>query len=296
MRSLLSRLYWYVLWQFPSRNFIIPTSLFCICFNIYSRKYIKSSSVTINSRHGIICISELLSNGLKLKVFIHDKLRARAANYFKGIHHRALEIAQIYGLDNLNYDETASFVDCGANLGDLLQYFVVKSIPITYLAFEPGPFEYISLINTADYYSSLLHRDNIIIENYALGNRNKTSSLYYVPAEADSSLLATCHQHSTVAIEQVRLDSHFTKYLDCSDSLILKVEAEGFEPEVLYGSRNILSNCTYILVDMGPERGLTQQCTLSVVINYLYFHHFRMTLFTFPPRIVGIFEKMRQDV
>lgn len=36
---------------------------------------------------------------------------------------------------------------------------------------------------------------------------------------------------------------------------LLKVEAEGAEPEVLLGSRDILRNVDYVTVACGPERG-----------------------------------------
>ena len=50
---------------------------------------------------------------------------------------------------------------------------------------------------------------------------------------------------------------------------LLKLEAEGAEPEVLLGCENILTNIEYISADLGPERGPKGEMTLVPVANYL---------------------------
>ena len=45
---------------------------------------------------------------------------------------------------------------------------------------------------------------------------------------------------------------------------LLKVEAEGAEPEVLQGLKKNLSRVEFITVDCGFERGLNQKSTISV--------------------------------
>ncbi|CDO59091.1 hypothetical protein BN1012_Phect877 [Candidatus Phaeomarinobacter ectocarpi] len=50
---------------------------------------------------------------------------------------------------------------------------------------------------------------------------------------------------------------------------LLKLEAEGLEPEILIGCGEALGKIDYIAVDGGEERGLKSEETLSTVANYL---------------------------
>mgnify|MGYP006289466727 CR=1 FL=1 len=50
---------------------------------------------------------------------------------------------------------------------------------------------------------------------------------------------------------------------------LLKVDAEGAEPEVLQGACDLLPYCRHVVVDAGPERGVEQVSTAPEVINYM---------------------------
>ena len=50
---------------------------------------------------------------------------------------------------------------------------------------------------------------------------------------------------------------------------LLKLEAEGAEPEVLQGALGLLSLVDYISADLGPERGKAEISTLEEVSNLL---------------------------
>ena len=56
---------------------------------------------------------------------------------------------------------------------------------------------------------------------------------------------------------------------------LLKLEAEGYEPEILQGCQNNLENIEYISADLGPERGLSNQCTIVEVTNFLICKDFK---------------------
>ena len=57
---------------------------------------------------------------------------------------------------------------------------------------------------------------------------------------------------------------------------LLKLEAEGAEPEVLMGSENILRNIEYISADLGPERGSKNEETYPAVTDLLYKNNFSL--------------------
>jgi hypothetical protein len=62
---------------------------------------------------------------------------------------------------------------------------------------------------------------------------------------------------------------------------LLKLEAEGAEPEILAGGKKILQLIDYIAVDCGFERGLKQESTLREVLNILYGNSFRLIDFNY---------------
>lgn len=57
--------------------------------------------------------------------------------------------------------------------------------------------------------------------------------------------------------------------LDKINLKLLKLEAEGAEPEILSGMTNCLKNFEYISVDLGFERGISQESILPEVTNFL---------------------------
>lgn len=57
---------------------------------------------------------------------------------------------------------------------------------------------------------------------------------------------------------------------------VLKLEAEGAEPEVLEGLGDKLRLIEYISADLGPERGIKCEGTLVLVTNYLLERDFEL--------------------
>ncbi|MEK9614503.1 MAG: hypothetical protein VW080_11350, partial [Flavobacteriaceae bacterium] len=60
---------------------------------------------------------------------------------------------------------------------------------------------------------------------------------------------------------------------------LIKLEAEGFEPEIIEGLRKNLKNVEYISADLGFERGVNQETTAPKVINYLLKNGFKLLAF-----------------
>ena len=57
---------------------------------------------------------------------------------------------------------------------------------------------------------------------------------------------------------------------------LLKIDAEGYEPEVLKGSKDTLNEIQYISVDYGNERGREEDSTICEVTNFLYENKFKL--------------------
>ena len=65
-------------------------------------------------------------------------------------------------------------------------------------------------------------------------------------------------------MESITLDS-----LNFKNIKLFKIDAEGFEPEVM-GAVNTLNQIDYISVDYGNERGIDNHSTVVEVTNFLY--------------------------
>ena len=89
---------------------------------------------------------------------------------------------------------------------------------------------------------------------------------------ADSSFIEPPTYDKIIKVPTKRLDSLLTN----KKIKLLKLEAEGAEPEVLYGCEKILDRIEYISADVGFERGVEQTNTLAAVTNYLLSNGFEL--------------------
>ena len=58
---------------------------------------------------------------------------------------------------------------------------------------------------------------------------------------------------------------------------ILKLEAEGFEPEILSGIGNRIEDIEYIAIDGGYERGKKEEQTFTTITNFLINNGFEIS-------------------
>lgn len=197
--------------------------------------------------------------------------------YKNGLFERAIEIGNIYHLNHIHFREGDLIVDCGANSGDLYLYFKQLEIAIRYVAFEPSPKDFECLRHNIPPHNQDIFQKGLFDENGTLDFFVSTSG-------ADSSFIDPGFHDSIEKIEVVRLDS-----FDFSTIKLLKVEAEGAEPEVLQGALLLLPKIQYISVDAGFERGQNQESTLVDVFNFLTANKFELVNLSHN-RIVGLFK------
>lgn len=227
---------------------------FCIFFNIRSFLFcrIKQVKLHYDTQDRIFYATDPSA-----KVAIFSPARILAL-YSRGVQHRIELLAAAYFLPQIEFGEGDIVVDCGANIGELFIYFELKKIPIDYIGIEPAPQEYKCLKRNTENYTTY---------NVGLWKNNDRNLDFFVSSEgADSSFIAPSSPiDSIIKIPARRLDG----LLPNKQIKLLKLEAEGAEPEVLLGCENILDNIEYISADLGPERGQKGEMTLMPVANYL---------------------------
>ncbi len=176
------------------------------------------------------------------KVYVSDRQRLKL--YRKGIQHRQNWILEDYRLPGNLVGPGDLVIDVGANIGEIGRW--VEANQGNYIAFEPDPKAYAAL------------KENVSSEQLfqvALSDQAGTADFYLNTADADSSLFKPLSSDKVITVDVALLDQFLEDLGGPMDIRLLKVEAEGMEPEILRGAQKTLKNVEYLAVDAGPERG-----------------------------------------
>jgi len=207
------------------------------------------------------------------EVSIHFPILSRGLwLYRKGIQHRVNFLAQTYCLSNLDLRTFDVVVDCGANSGDLIHLFRDFQASFSYYAIEPNPLD-------QKYLKRNFH--DVKVRDLALGNRVGNQSLWVASGRGGSSLVQPTYFEETLDVATLTLDE-FVKSEGIVEIDLFKLEAEGFEPEVLEGAVGSLKIIKYVAVDGGYERGVRNEQTFADVSNFLIQNGFIMVDVYFP--------------
>lgn len=167
----------------------------------------------------------------------------RYSMYLNTIEKRIGYMLERYKIENL---EGALVLDIGAHVGE----FTLAAAPTAakVVSFEPDPTVREALIQNTK------GMNNVEILSIALSNKTGKSKFYVATEHADSSLFSPEKYSEIIDVDSFRLDdlnidvSNYTK-------VILKMDAEGFEPEIIDGGLDwIRKNLHIAAVDVAPER------------------------------------------
>lgn len=196
--------------------------------------------------------------------------------YASGLSERGRSLGKAYFLNEISFKSGDLIIDCGANVGDLQLYFRENDLEIKYLGIEPSPLEFACLQKNSSIDTSL---------NIGLWSENSEFKFFVSSDNADSSFIEPCRYTDVITIPTKRLDTVLDKPIK-----LLKVEAEGAEPEVLIGCERLLHKIDYISADLGFERGVLRESTLAPVTNYLLSNGFELVKVGYP-RIVALYKR-----
>ncbi len=186
--------------------------------------------------------------------------------YKRGLTHRAEVLWKSYTLQNIQFSQGDVVIDCGANYADLWLTLKHHIKPENYITFEPGKREHLAIEKNAPKAKA---------NNFGLGAQNEIHTFYINEKDADSSFIEPSTYDGTLEIQTVTLDS----YMDSNaveQVKLFKLEAEGFEPEILQGARAVLNRIEYVAIDGGYERGVNSEQTFTYQANLLADHGFEM--------------------
>lgn len=209
--------------------------------------------------------------------FYHKKQGLYA--YGNGFRKRKNELLSSYLIKNLEFENDDIVIDIGANNGD---FYLCFDKQIKYYAYEPSPIVFSNL----EY-----NIKNQNLYNLGVSNSEVDKLDFYLSDElGDSSILPIKDYSKKISIKTTTLDKEIDKIQ--KNIKLIKIEAEGFEPEILHGLKKNLNLVEYITIDCGFERGMKQESTIAECSNYLINNNFKMINFG-EPRIVALFKNQK---
>lgn len=171
--------------------------------------------------------------------------RNRYKRYDRGIMKWLNHLAHTYKLEEVPLRPGDNFIDCGANIGELGIW--AAKFGVNYHAFEPEEIEaYCCDLNNFSGQQQTIRK--------ALWYEETDLHFYSKPDSADSSVIEIDGFSELKTIEATTL-CKFINSLEVPHVRLLKLEAEGAEPEVLAGAKGCFDKIDYISVDTGNERG-----------------------------------------
>jgi len=207
------------------------------------------------------------------KIYFPNK---RILRIVKNLNSHLQRLYSSYCLDDIQFSSGDVIVDCGANVGELNLAFKFKGKDIEYIAFEPD-YETFKCLQI----NSSRHKNSI--HNVALSDTDGKTTLY-LDSDGGNSSVVDFGSEQKVEVLSSRLDSMKIK----NNIKLLKIEAEGFEPEVLIGGLNTLKSIEYISIDFGAERGISQEMTIVDCNKLLYNNNFELISFS-EYRLIGLY-------
>ena len=189
------------------------------------------------------------------------------------------KLFETYCLEQVSFSDNDLIIDCGANVGELNYSFKFKNTDIRYVGIEPDYETFNCLEKNRVRLTDVFH-------NIALSNKIGESKLYLDNPGGNSSL-EFFGKNESLNVKTATLDSLNIK----GTVRLLKLEAEGHEPEVLDGATNSLRNINYVSVDFGFERGVDQENTIEAVNNILTKNNFKLKNLS-EHRLIGLYQNM----
>ena len=164
-------------------------------------------------------------------------------------------------------------LDVGANIGQYSNKIRKAGYKGDIISFEPLHKEFERLKK------KVIKDNKWIAYNYALGNSDETCTINVAGNSESSSILEMLPIHikhwtnsKYIRQEEVtikKLDSVFDEIYKKNDNVFLKIDAQGYEYNVLEGAKKILGFIQGIQIEMSLEPLYAEERSMCEMINYL---------------------------
>jgi len=120
------------------------------------------------------------------------------------------------------------------------------------------------------------NKKNISFFNFALGEKSSKKILYIAKRKDSSSFLKINNiikntDHLVEEKREIEIKSldEFMKNRNLTKPILVKIDVQGYELEVLKGSRNFLKQIKYIIIEVSENEIYTGQALANNIIKYL---------------------------
>ncbi len=204
----------------------------------------------------------------------------------RSIDRRLAELTRQYGLAEVDLKPGDTVLDVGANIGEFTM--ICQELKAKVHSFEPDPVEFSCLTRNTSFKEGA--------HQIALWHETGSLSFYLANDSGDSSLLDPLTPESqAISVQAETLDNWASTHLPPGQEIqLLKLEAEGAEPEILQGAVELLPRINYVSADVGRERpGKNGSVsTLPEVVTFLVNHGFSI-VWLGQPRLVVVAKNNR---
>jgi len=222
----------------------MPSNTYVKYIMLISGFRLKSYSKSLSDKSSTFFIYQVAHN--RHKIFFQSAIRIN--RFIKGFEHAGKRMWSRYKIDELLRGiEPRTIIDIGANIGEFSYYADKKYLGrIKIFAFDPDPI-------TKQCFENNLGGINATFNLVALSNKLGEEDFYLKTDSADSSLHKPIGESIKIKTKITTLDSFFSK-LELQQPVLLKMDAEGHEPEVLLWGIETLKHVNWISIDAGLER------------------------------------------
>ena len=206
------------------------------------------------------------SSDMREVIYFYHPLRT--TRYFDGISSRLEKLLEEYCVNQIPDLHSGVFIDVGSNVGEFSLGIFMRYPTSKFIRFEPS------------YEENLASKKNMSAANdilipKALWSEQTELTFYRRNQHGDSSLFTPDDEHNAIRIQTTTLDDEIEK-IHPGEIQLLKLEAEGAEPEILLGGEKTLKRCRYVCADLGPERGILQESTFDEAMSILNSYGFSL--------------------
>ena len=207
------------------------------------------------------------------KIFILFQNFLWCYGLFKGVAANIELLPLIKKIKNIN-----TLIDVGSNKGQFV-LLCIKFFPnLLIYSFEPIKEALIKQKNLLSF------KNNIYFYNTGIGNKNKIIN-FFITNRADSSSFLTINKSKNYNKNYYVKEKRKIKIQKLDQILnnkklikpvLIKIDVQGFELEVLKGSKKTLPNIDYLLLEVSKNQMYNKQAIELEIINFLKNEKFRI--------------------
>lgn len=223
--------------------------------------------VKLRQVNGILKLTEIGVEEKKVST-IHFFHPLRVTRYFQGIDFRIAKLLEEYCVNQIPDLKTGVFLDIGSNVGEFSLGIAQRFPSAKFVRFEPSHEECLASERNMSIFTDQLFQT-------ALWKEETTLHFYRRNENGDSSLFSPDNESDKISLTTKTLDS-LVKDLNICEIELVKLEAEGAEPEILIGGEETFKKSRYVCADLGPERGILQEKTFDEANVILLSYGFKL--------------------